>query len=207
MKKSMKITAISAAVSLFSVATGAIANLVINLSAKKDHSQAAYASKRLARAGYTFRLSPHAVMYHQIGKQPAFEKSTRAQLTDPKTLFKIIALRSDNNTVMAAIIDRSGEHYGWVNLTSALYNIRALEWKLRPLVAAELNLMRLKDSSGKQIALKQLPQVQKEIQKLSPRNKQSGEVSLRELMQWLEYSNDLHIPSLLIGKYPKNNRL
>lgn len=203
MKKSMKITMISAAVSLFSVATGAIANLLINLSAKKDHDQDAYASKQLARAGYTFRLFPHAVMYHQVGKQPAFEKNEGIQLTDSKALFKIIAIRSNNNTVMADIIDRSGKHYGWVNLTSDLYNIKALKQGLRPLVAAELNLMRLKDNLGKQIALKQLVQVQKEIQKLSPRNKQSGEASLRELMQWLEYSNDLHIPSLLIGKYPE----
>ncbi|RMC47563.1 hypothetical protein [Lactobacillus sp. ESL0228] len=203
MKKSMRMTVISAAVSLFSVATGAIATLLINSFSKKDQSQDKHASKQLARAGYTFKLSPHAVMYQQAEKQSTFEKKDVEQLIEQKTLFKIIAIKTINNTVMAHIIDQSGEHHGWVNLVSDLYNIKALKQGLKPLVEVELNLMRLKDNAGKQIALKQLPQVQKEIQNLSPRNKQIGEVSLRELMHWLEYDSNINIPSLLIGKYIK----
>ncbi|CAM3136953.1 hypothetical protein SAMN04487792_1386 [Lactobacillus bombicola] len=208
MKKSSKLMVISTAVSLFTLATGTIATAFVNASTKNNQENIMQidqiATKQLSRAGYVFRLSSNSLMnpmYRQAEQVEKYSKTYVEQLVVNKILFKVTEVNSLNKHIMVHIIDQSGKYQGWVSLLTGIYNVKALKRNLKPLVKAEFEVMRIKDSQGKKAALKELIKVEQEIKRLPKRNKEIGENSLLELQRWLNHGNYQFIPSLMIGQY------
>lgn len=208
MKKSSKLMVISTAVSLFTLATGTIATALVNASTKNNQENIMQidqiATKQLNRAGYVFRLSSNSLMnpiYRQAEQVEKYSKAYVEQLVVNKILFKVTEVNSLNKHIMVHIIDQSGKYQGWVSLLTGIYNVKALKRNLKPLVKAEFEVMRIKDSQGKKAALKELIKVEQEIKRLPKRNKEIGENSLLELQRWLNHGNYQFIPSLMIGQY------
>lgn len=163
-------------------------------------------AKRLAKAGYIFRLTKDAALFPNFtasqGEQ--YSKKVVKKLIDKKVRFKVTEYGTAKAALVAHIIDKSGKNQGWVSLESDnIYNINAKKKSLKPLVKAEMKVMNLVFEKGKEIALKEMPQVEKEIKQLHGKNKRIGETSVKQLKKWLDYQGTdgayKYIPTLLFG--------
>ncbi|MGL6206562.1 MAG: hypothetical protein ACRC1X_02135, partial [Lactobacillus panisapium] len=145
MKKGVKFLGISAAVTLFSIATGALATAVVDASSNTEQKQEGktdkQASKRLIKAGYVFRLNQDARISLHAHKAATLPKEEVKQLINDQVLFKIDQVSSLRNGVQVHLVDQTGKYQGWVNIVSDLYNINSKKKSLRPLIKAELKVM------------------------------------------------------------------
>ena len=207
MKKGVKFLVISAAVTLFSIATGALATAVVDASSNTEQKQEGktdkQASKRLAKAGYVFRLNQDARISLHAHKAATLPKEEVKQLINDRVLFKIDQVSSLRNGVQVHLVDQTGKHQGWVNIVSDLYNINSKKKGLRPLIKAELKVMDYADIMNMKAAKKQMKKVTKIANKLTGTDKAIGQTSVKELQKWLGAMEYKDIPALLIGEYPR----
>ncbi len=208
MKKSAKLVAFSAAVGLFLLATGAIATAKIDAAAKanqnlKEAKTDRIAEKRLAKAGYVFRLNKDARMSVHAHQVETLPKAEVRQLIDNQVLFKIDQVSSLRNGVQVHLVDQTAKHRGWVNIVSDLYNINSERQSLHQLIKAELKVMDNADIMKMKAAKKQMKKVTKIASHLRHKDKKIGKASVRELENWLTEIEYKNIPALLIGEYPR----
>lgn len=163
-------------------------------------------AKRLAKAGYIFRLTNDAVLFPNFTSPQGepYSKKVVKKLIAQKVRFKVTEYGTAKTAIAAHIVDKSGKNQGWVSLDSNnIYNINAIKKALKPLVKAEMKVMDLFDEKGKQVASKQMPQVEKDVKKLHGKNKKIGETSVKQLRKWLDYQGIdgayKEIPTLLFG--------
>lgn len=207
MKKGVKFIGISAAVTFFSFATGALATAVVDASSKTERSSEAktdkQASKRLAKAGYVFCLNRDARMSVHAHKAEILPKKEVEQLANNQVLFKVDRVSSLRNGVQVHLVDQTGQYKGWVNIVSDLFNINSEKKSLQPLIKAELKVMDYADIMNMKAAKKQMKKVTKIASKLTGNDKAIGQTSVKELQKWLGAMEYKDIPALLIGEYPR----
>lgn len=135
MKKGVKLLTISAAIALFSVATGTIATSVVDASTSEESKQEAKtdekASIRLAKAAYVFRLNQDATISLKAHQAAHLPKAEVEKLVNDQVPFKVNQVSSLRNGVQVHVVDQTGQAKGWVNIVSDLYNVNAQKRALK----------------------------------------------------------------------------
>ena len=208
MKKGVKLLTISAAIALFSVATGTIATSVVDASTSEESKQEAKtdekASIRLAKAGYVFRLNHDATISLKAHQAAHLPKAEVEKLVNDQVLFKVDQVSSLRNGVQVHIVDQTGQAKGWVNIVSDLYNVNAQKKSLKKLIKAELKVMDYCDIMQMKSAKKQFKKVTKLADQVKDPNEQAiAKTSIKELKKWMGQLEYKDIPALLIGLYPR----
>lgn len=157
-------------------------------------------TKKLAKAGYSFKL-PNAAkgaLYKPNGKP--YGKKSLKKIVKSNTLFKVKKVRLIHNNVFVDLVSKNGKFKGYTSYINGIYNKNLDNPKLQPLIEAELGVMTAKVNQNPTADL--LGQAQNEAAKLTGKEKKIADLSLKQLKEFVEYGTVAETPVLLIGRYP-----
>ena len=164
------------------------------------HYSAKAWTKKLAKAGYSFKL-PNAAkgaLYKPSGKP--YGKKSLKKIVKSNTLFKVKKVRLIHNNVSVDLVSENGKLKGYTSYINGIYNRNLDNPKLLPLIEAELGVMTAKVNQNPTADL--LGQAQNEAAKLTGKEKKIADLSLKQLKEFVEYGTVAETPVLLIGRYP-----
>ena len=164
------------------------------------HYSAKAWTKKLAKAGYSFKL-PNAAkgaLYKPNGKP--YDKKSLKKIVKSNTLFKVKKVRLIHNNVFVDLVSKNGKFKGYTSYINGIYNKNLDNPKLQPLIEAELGVMTAKVNQNPTADL--LGQAQNEAAKLTGKEKKIADLSLKQLKEFVEYGTVAETPVLLIGRYP-----
>ena len=157
-------------------------------------------SKKLANAGYVFKL-PYAqkgALYKNNGT--SYSKKTLQKIINQNILFKVKNVKVIHNGVSVNLVSKDGKYKGYTTYVNAIYNKNLLNEDLQPLIKAELSVMHAKDN-GKPTE-KLLSRAKTLAAGLTGQNRKIALTSIKQLKQFIKRGTMAETPVLLIGKYP-----
>lgn len=157
-------------------------------------------SKRLAKAGYVFRLTnaSKGALYRNNGK--SYSKKILRKIINNNTLFKVEQVRIIHNGVFVSLVSKDGKYTGYTTYVNAIYNKDLLNEDLKPLIKAELSVMQAKDNGKPTDEL--LNQAETLAVELTGHNRKIALTSINQLKGFIKRGTVAETPVLLIGAYP-----
>ncbi|WEV70824.1 hypothetical protein OZY43_07780 [Lactobacillus sp. ESL0785] len=203
LKKIAKITLISTLLATAVYAPSQITATQVSANTSKSLSNKAW-TKKLAHAGYVFKLSPDAAntnfwMANKIGGKLYSNKHVR-RIAKKNLMYKIDQVHAIKNGCQIQIVSRDGQVKAWVNFLNGVTNTLASKRALTPLVKAELAVTSETNAKKQQA---KMAAVTAAADKLTGKNKQIAQTSIKELNAWCNYNSFANLPTLLLGSYPK----
>lgn len=159
-------------------------------------------SNKLAKAGYIFKLSKDiyassgGLFPSNFAKRQPYSVKYAKKIYDKKMLFKIDQFKSVKNGTSIHIVSKNKKYQFWTNFLTGTCNIYGRRKALKPIIKAEIKVIRTTD---KKTASRLLAKATKVTAKLHGSNKKIASDSIIQLKQWLNNKNFVNIPVLLIG--------
>ena len=179
MKRSLSIAAVFGASLIFSATSSnyvpvkaadvSDTNTIVNNQGVSDKTW----SKKLAKAGYVFKL-------------------TKDEVSADGGLFQ------RKNGSLVHIVSQNGKYKFWTNFLTGTYNVNGLRKALKPLIKAEAEVIH---TTSKEKKTKMLVTAEKLANKLKGSDKKLAQESIIQLKQWIDNKVFANIPTLLIGNF------
>ena len=210
MKKSLSIVAIAAvfgASLIYSVNNNYVpvkaadvsdTNTLVNNQGVSDKTW----SKKLAKAGYVFKLTKDEVsadgglFQKKHGLSKDYSVKYAKKIFAKNMLFKIDRVKSEKNGSSVHIVSKNGKYKFWTNFLTGTYNVNGLRKALKPLIKAEAEVIH---TTSKEKKTKMLVTAEKLANKLKGSDKKLAQESITQLKQWIDNEVYANIPVLLIG--------
>lgn len=155
-------------------------------------------TKRLAQAGYVFKL-PNAGSGALIKlNNKAYSKKTLKKIVKQNTLFKVTRLATVGNGIVVFLRSQNGKYRGSTNYVVGIYNKNLRNPNLQSLIAAERKAM---DTKDKELALTELEKAISIAATLTGKNKKMATASIKQLREFLDSNRQMSkTPVLMIGQ-------
>ena len=161
-------------------------------------------SKKLAKAGYVFKLTKDEVSAdgglfqkkHGLSKDYSVKYAKKNFAKN--MLFKIDRVKSEKNGSSVHIVSQNGKYKFWTNFLTGTYNVNGLRKALKPLIKTEVEMI---TNTPKEKIAKKLVTAEKLANKLKGSDKKLAQESIIQLKQWIDNKVFANIPTLLIGNF------
>ena len=161
-------------------------------------------SKKLAKAGYVFKLTKDEVsadgglFQKKHGLSKDYSVKYAKKIFAKNMLFKIDRVKSEKNGSSVHIVSQNGKYKFWTNFLTGTYNVNGLRKALKPLIKTEVEMI---TNTPKEKIAKKLVTAEKLANKLKGSDKKLAQESIIQLKQWIDNKVFANIPTLLIGNF------